>query len=156
MKHRACHANPPKPKPKPGRSQSKVVAGSFIVGVGLIVVAKQLMREVSIRKRPVSGTGRRGWLWVTLLTIAAVPSHALMNPTAMSISTSISVASPSLSSSSSTQLRMIGKVFGGGGSGDKKDEQLPKDIKDAISKCREAVQKGLEDRLSRMVSLLQL
>ena len=48
---------------------------------------------------------------------------------------------------------MIGKVFGGGGSGDKKDEQLPKDIKDAISKCREAVQKGLEDRISRMVSL---
>jgi hypothetical protein len=47
---------------------------------------------------------------------------------------------------------MIGKVFGGGGSGDRKDAQLPKDIKDAISKCREAVQKGLEDRISRMVS----
>jgi hypothetical protein len=136
------------------RQTSSVVAESFSVGVGMIMVAKQPIREVSIRKRPISGMGRRGWLWVTLLTIAAVPSHALMTPTAMSISTSISVAS--LPSSSSTQLRMIGKVFGGGGSGDKKDEQLPKDIKDAISKCREAVQQGLEDRLSRMVSLLQL
>jgi len=28
--------------------------------------------------------------------------------------------------------------------------QLPKDVKDAVSKCREAVQKGLEGRLSRM------
>ena len=118
------------------------------------MVAKQL--EVSKRKRPVSGTGMRGWLWGTLLivAVAAVPSHALMTPTAVSISTPISVAS--VSSSSSTQLRMIGKVFGGGGTGDKKDEQLPNDSKDAISKCREAVQKGLEDRISRMVSLQQL
>ena len=34
--------------------------------------------------------------------------------------------------------------------GDKAESQLPKDVKDAISKCRGAVQKGLEDRLSRM------
>ncbi|KAL7441971.1 hypothetical protein ACHAXM_008140 [Skeletonema potamos] len=41
----------------------------------------------------------------------------------------------------------IGKVFGG----DKtSEEQLPKDVKDAISKCRGAVQKALENRLSRM------
>jgi hypothetical protein len=41
----------------------------------------------------------------------------------------------------------IGKVFGG----DKTtEEQLPKDVKDAISKCRGAVQKALENRLSRM------
>jgi len=43
---------------------------------------------------------------------------------------------------------MIGSVFGGGG--DSKDPQLPKDIKDAISKCRGAVQKGLENKISRM------
>lgn len=43
---------------------------------------------------------------------------------------------------------MIGKVFGGG---DSNEPQLPKDVKDAISKCRGAVQKGLEDRISRMV-----
>lgn len=43
---------------------------------------------------------------------------------------------------------MIGNVFGGGN--DSKDPQLPKDVKDAISKCRGAVQKGLEDRISRM------
>ena len=45
--------------------------------------------------------------------------------------------------------QMIGSVFGGGGSS---EPQLPSDVKDAISKCRGAVQKGLEDRISRMVS----
>ncbi|EJK53736.1 hypothetical protein THAOC_26762 [Thalassiosira oceanica] len=34
--------------------------------------------------------------------------------------------------------------------GEKAEPQLPKDVKDAISKCRGAVQKALEDRLSRM------
>ena len=29
--------------------------------------------------------------------------------------------------------------------------QLPRDVKEAVSKCREAVQKGLEKKLSRMV-----
>lgn len=43
---------------------------------------------------------------------------------------------------------MIGNIFGGGNDGN--DPQLPKDVKDAISKCRGAVQKGLEDRISRM------
>ncbi|KAL9184611.1 hypothetical protein ACHAXT_012581 [Thalassiosira profunda] len=42
---------------------------------------------------------------------------------------------------------MIGNVFGGS---DSKEPQLPKDVKDAISKCRGAVQKGLEGRISRM------
>ena len=32
-----------------------------------------------------------------------------------------------------------------------KTPQLPRDVKEAVSKCREAVQKGLENRLSRMV-----
>ena len=32
-----------------------------------------------------------------------------------------------------------------------KTPQLPKDVKEAVSKCREAVQKGLENKLSRMV-----
>ena len=45
--------------------------------------------------------------------------------------------------------QMIGNVFAGGGSS---EPQLPSDVKDAISKCRGAVQKGLEDRISRMVS----
>lgn len=44
---------------------------------------------------------------------------------------------------------MVGNVFGFGG-GDSKDPQLPKDVKDAISKCRGAVQKGLENKISRM------
>ncbi|KAL7509385.1 hypothetical protein ACHAXN_006386 [Cyclotella atomus] len=46
----------------------------------------------------------------------------------------------------STRLSMI-NVFG---KAETKEPQLPKDVKDAISKCRGAVQKGLEDRLSRM------
>ena len=45
--------------------------------------------------------------------------------------------------------QMIG-VFGGGGGSC--EPQLPSDVKDAISKCRGAVQNGLEDRISRMVS----
>jgi len=49
----------------------------------------------------------------------------------------------------STQTHQMIGVFGGGGSS---EPQLPSDVKDAISKCRGAVQKGLEDRISRMVS----
>ena len=49
--------------------------------------------------------------------------------------------------SSSSRL-FIGNVFGVGDQ--TKEEQLPKDVKDAISKCRGAVQKALESRLSRM------
>jgi hypothetical protein len=99
------------------------------------------MRETMRRKRPRSG--RRGWLCTALLITAAVPTYAFLSPTV----TSSPITTP-------TQQRMIGKVFGGGGGGDRKDAQLPKDVKDAISKCREAVQKGLEDRISRMVSSL--
>ena len=40
----------------------------------------------------------------------------------------------------------IGKVFGDS----TQEQQLPKDVKDAISKCRGAVQKSLENRMSRM------
>lgn len=65
---------------------------------------------------------------------ASTPSHAFMTPAQTSVS--------------STRLHMIGNVFGGGN--DNKDPQLPKDVKDAISKCRGAVQKGLENRISRM------
>eukprot|EP00804_Cyclotella_cryptica_P004327 CCRYP_021164-RA/>CCRYP_021164-RA protein AED:0.24 eAED:0.24 QI:216/1/1/1/1/1/2/370/185 len=36
------------------------------------------------------------------------------------------------------------------GGGELKEPQLPKDIKDAILKCRGALQKGLEDQRSRM------
>lgn len=32
--------------------------------------------------------------------------------------------------------------------------QLPKDVKEAVSKCRQAVQKGLENKLSRMVRMI--
>ena len=45
-----------------------------------------------------------------------------------------------------TQLHMI-NVFG---KAETKEPQLPKDVKDAISKCRGAVQNALENRLSRM------
>jgi len=47
---------------------------------------------------------------------------------------------------SSTQLR-ISNMFQ---STSPSQPQLPKDVKDAVSSCRAAVQKGLEDRLSRM------
>ncbi len=47
----------------------------------------------------------------------------------------------------STTRLSIGKVFGDNTT---KEQELPKDVKDAISKCRGAVQKALENRLSRM------
>jgi len=68
---------------------------------------------------------------------AAIPSHAFLTP------------SPTSSVSSTSRLQMIGNIFGGGD--ENNDPQLPKDVKDAISKCRGAVQQGLENRLSRMV-----
>eukprot|EP00521_Asterionellopsis_glacialis_P013988 CAMPEP_0195308934 /NCGR_PEP_ID=MMETSP0707-20130614/38483_1 /TAXON_ID=33640 /ORGANISM="Asterionellopsis glacialis, Strain CCMP134" /LENGTH=356 /DNA_ID=CAMNT_0040373225 /DNA_START=94 /DNA_END=1161 /DNA_ORIENTATION=+ len=47
-----------------------------------------------------------------------------------------------------TSLSMIS--FGGGGSNQKKTSELPRDVKDAVSKCRAAVQEALGSRLSRM------
>mmetsp|Transcript_20335 Transcript_20335/g.44184 ORF Transcript_20335/g.44184 Transcript_20335/m.44184 type:complete len:382 (-) Transcript_20335:102-1247(-) len=97
----------------------------------------EVMRE---RKRPNSGPlmGRRKGLRITLLVAAAlsIPSHAFLTPT------------PTTPTTPSTRLQMIGNIFGGGS--ESKEPQLPKDVKDAISKCRGAVQKGLEDRISRM------
>lgn len=96
------------------------------------------------RKRPraAPSSGRIGWLYASLLAAAAaaaaIPAHAFTTPTSIS-------PIPS----TATRRHMIGNVFGGGG-GDVKDPQLPKDVKDAISKCRGAVQKGLEDQISRM------
>eukprot|EP00804_Cyclotella_cryptica_P022614 CCRYP_009479-RA/>CCRYP_009479-RA protein AED:0.05 eAED:0.05 QI:162/1/0.5/1/1/1/2/0/367 len=71
-------------------------------------------------------------------TLSIIPvHHAFHTPTAVTLSSA---------STASTRLSMI-NVFGGG---ELKEPQLPKDVKDAISKCRGAVQKGLENRISRM------
>ncbi|KAL3770470.1 hypothetical protein ACHAW5_006649 [Stephanodiscus triporus] len=88
------------------------------------------------RKSPrvASSSRRRGWACTTLLLTLAPPSHAFWTP-----------AASSTSSSSPNQLH----VFGGFGENDNK-QRLPTDIKDAISKCRSAVQRALEGRISRM------
>ncbi|KAL7536108.1 hypothetical protein ACHAXR_010183 [Thalassiosira sp. AJA248-18] len=95
--------------------------------------------EVRERKRPRSTHSpcRRRWIRTALLAtvVVAIPSHAFLTPTKSS-STSTSIPS--------TRVQMIGNIFGSGS--DEKDSELPKDVKDAISKCRGAVQKGLEDR----------
>lgn len=52
-----------------------------------------------------------------------------------------------MASTTHTSTRLSISVFG---KSETKEPQLPKDVKDAISKCRGAVQKGLEDRISRM------
>jgi hypothetical protein len=82
-----------------------------------------------------SSSRRRVWACTTLLLTLVPPSHAFWTPTS--------------TSSSPSQPRL--HVFGGIGEKDK--QQLPKDIKDAISKCRSAVQKALEGRISRMVRM---
>lgn len=77
-----------------------------------------------------------------------VPSCSLV---AMLLVSSTSAFAPilrpdvSVRSSATTSLDMISF---GGTKQDKND--LPKDVKDAVSKCRNAVQKALESRLSRM------
>lgn len=46
---------------------------------------------------------------------------------------------------------MIGNVFGGGTTDTKKDlPTLPRDVKEAVSKCRAATQEALKSRVSRM------
>ena len=84
-----------------------------------------------------TGSGQR-WLCISLLLIAAyilVPSTAFLPMKNLVVP--------------SSKLQMIGNVFGGGDAS--KEPQLPKDVKDAISKCRGAVQSALGDRISRMV-----
>lgn len=77
----------------------------------------------------------------------------ILSATAMLLSTTFTDAflapTPFSPSQRATTSLHIGNVFGGG---DSNEPQLPKDVKDAISKCRGAVQKGLENRISRMVS----
>ncbi len=58
-----------------------------------------------------------------------------------------SSSSPSSPSSSPTKL-YISNLFKGETD---RTPQLPKDVKEAVSKCRQAVQKGLENKMSRMV-----
>ena len=47
-----------------------------------------------------------------------------------------------------TRFRMIS--FGGGGGGGDDKEELPRDVKEAVSACRQATQTALQNRLSRM------
>ena len=56
-------------------------------------------------------------------------------------------STPTRTSTSSTRLA-ISNLFNNDNT---KAPQLPKDVKEAVSKCRESVQKGLENKLSRMV-----
>jgi hypothetical protein len=47
-----------------------------------------------------------------------------------------------------TNLRMIS--FGGSGDETSQEEQLPRDVKEAVTNCRQATQTALQNRLSRM------
>ena len=81
------------------------------------------------------------WLMTSML-LASYPAHAFQIPV---------VATTPITATASSRLSMI-NVFGQGkkATTETKQPELPKDVKDAISKCRGAVQKGLEDRISRM------
>lgn len=93
-------------------------------------------REASLS----TGSGQR-WPCILLLLIVA----AIVPSTAFLPMKNKNLLVPS------SKLQMIGKVFGGGDAS--KEPQLPKDVKDAISKCRGAVQSALGDRISRMVRI---
>ena len=75
---------------------------------------------------------------MTSLLLLSYPAHAFNIP----------AATETTPITTSSRLSMI-NVFGQG-KAETKQSELPKDVKDAISKCRGAVQKGLENRLSRM------
>merc|ERR1719296_398478 len=49
--------------------------------------------------------------------------------------------------SSKTKLSMVPNLFN---IGNKKEVELPRDVKEAVSKCRASVQTGLQQRISRM------
>ena len=83
------------------------------------------------RPRPAPSPGRGGWLCSVALLLAAAATVTIPSANAFFTPTSIS------SLPSTTRRQMIGNVFGG--DSDSKGPQLPKDIKDAISKCRGAV-----------------
>ena len=81
------------------------------------------------------------WLMTSML-LASHPAHAFQIP--------VVATAPITATTTSSRLSMI-NVFGQGKKAtETKQPELPKDVKDAISKCRGAVQKGLEDRISRM------
>jgi hypothetical protein len=87
------------------------------------------------RTNPITPLLAAAWTTYALLS-TILPAHAFHSPTSAAAARTTSF----------TRLSMI-NVFG---KAETKDPQLPKDVKDAISKCRGAVQKALEDRLSRM------
>ena len=75
---------------------------------------------------------------MTSLLLLSYPAHAFNIP----------AATKTTPITTSSRVSMI-NVFGQG-KAEIKQPELPKDVKDAISKCRGAVQKGLENRISRM------
>ena len=77
------------------------------------------------------------------MLLASHPAHSFQIP--------VVATTPITATTTSSRLSMI-NVFGQGKKAinETKQPELPKDVKDAISKCRGAVQKGLEDRISRM------
>jgi len=79
------------------------------------------------------------------LTVAAFSNNNRLASTAHHNRPATSTTSTS--SISTTNLNMIS--FGGGG-GDDSKEELPRDVKEAFKNCRQATQKALQNRLSRM------
>ncbi|CAB9501514.1 expressed unknown protein [Seminavis robusta] len=57
---------------------------------------------------------------------------------------------PSISTSSNTCLGMIGNLLGNDNKSQQQGANLPRDVKDAVSKCRAAVQEALQNKCSRM------
>ena len=91
---------------------------------------KRVVAEQRRRPRPAPSPSRDRWLCSVTLLLAAAATVTIPSANAFFIPTSTSLPS-------TTRRQMIGNVFGG--DSDSKGPQLPKDIKDAISKCRGAV-----------------
>ena len=95
------------------------------------------MGPASARKR-----ARPTWRCARALLALAAAAAALVAPSGALLAPTPTSPRPA------TRRGMIGGVFGGG---QDNKEDLPKDIRDAISKCRGAVQAALQDKISYMV-----
>lgn len=94
--------------------------------------------SVMSRTMSIAVAGLMTSMLLVLLLLVSDPAYAFNIP----------AATKTTPITTSSRLSMI-NVFGQG-KAETKQSELPKDVKDAISKCRGAVQKGLENRISRM------
>lgn len=112
----------------------------------LLVVASIFLQSINRKQQRTSISGRM----ITMMMVCSyflLASLLLKQANAFTLQTSPPVKREVLQTSSSSSLKMISF---GGISGGTDGPELPRDVKEAVTKCRAAVQEALQKRLSRM------